>query len=108
MRGAVEGGCTTHRRVALLFNPVTAPPLKFYMTSIQTAASSFGIEVSVNSVHAKEEIEGVIAAQARNPHGGLIALPDAFNATNHELIISLAHATAYRRSMAIISHNQAA
>jgi ABC-type uncharacterized transport system substrate-binding protein len=76
--------------VALLFNPVTAPPLKFYMPSIQTAASSFGIEVSVNPVHAKEEIEGVIAAQARNLYGSFIALPDAFNATNHELIISLA------------------
>ena len=77
-------------RVALLFNPATAPPLKFYLPSIQTAAASFGVQMSVTPVHSKDEIEGVIAAQARNPGGSLIVMPDAFNATNHELIIMLA------------------
>jgi putative tryptophan/tyrosine transport system substrate-binding protein len=75
--------------VALLFNPATAPPLKFYMPSIQGAASSFGIQVLVTPVHAKEEIEAVVAAQG-NAGGSLIVMPDAFNAANHELIISLA------------------
>ena len=77
-------------RVALLFNPATAPPLKFYMPSIQAAASSFAVQTSAAPVHAKDEIEGVIAAQARNPGGSLIVMPDAFNATNRELIIALA------------------
>ena len=76
--------------VALLFNPATTPPLKFYMPSIQSAASSFAVEVSVTPVHGKDEIEGVIAAQARNPGGSLIVMPDVFNDTNHELIIMLA------------------
>ena len=31
-----------------------------------------------------------IAAQARNPGGGLIVMPDSFNAINRELIIALA------------------
>jgi putative ABC transport system substrate-binding protein len=79
---------TSH--VALLFNPATAPPLKFYMPSIQTAASSFGIQVLVTPVHVKEEIEPVVAAQAHAAGGSLIVMPDAFNAANHELIISLA------------------
>ncbi|MGB9043305.1 MAG: ABC transporter substrate-binding protein, partial [Pseudolabrys sp.] len=57
--------------VALLFNPATAPPLKFYLPSIQSAAASFGVQVSVTPVHGKDEIEGVIAAQARNPGGSL-------------------------------------
>jgi len=57
--------------VALLFNPVTTVPLQFFMPSIQAAASSFAIEVSAAPVHTKDEIEGVIAAQARNPDGGL-------------------------------------
>ena len=56
-------------RVALLFNPATAVPLKIYMPSIQAAASSLGIQVGAAPVHAKEEIEGVIASQARNPGG---------------------------------------
>ena len=77
-------------RVALLFNPATAPPLKFYMPSIQAAASSFAVQTSAAPVHAKDEIEGVIAAQARNPGGSLIVMPDAFNATNRERIIALA------------------
>ena len=58
-------------RVALLFNPATAVPPKFFMSSIQAAASSFAVEVSAAPVHAKDEIEGVIAAQARNPGGSL-------------------------------------
>ena len=76
--------------VALLFNPATAPPLKFYMPSIQAAASSFGIQVLVTPVLAKEEIGSVVAAQAHDAGGSLIVMPDAFNAANHELIISLA------------------
>jgi putative tryptophan/tyrosine transport system substrate-binding protein len=76
--------------VAILFNPATTPPLKFYMPSIQAAASSFAIEASSAPVHAKDEIEGVIAAQARNPGGGLLVMPDVFNDANRELVIALA------------------
>ena len=75
--------------VALLFNPATTVPLQFFMPSIQAAASSFAVQVSAAPVHAKDEIEGVIAAQARNPGGGLIVMPDAFNDANRELIIAL-------------------
>ena len=75
--------------VALLFNPATTVPLQFFMPSIQAAASSFAIEVSAAPVHAKDEIEGVIAAQARNPGGGLIVMPDVYNDANRELIIAL-------------------
>jgi hypothetical protein len=41
-------------------------------------------------VHPKDETEGVIAAQARNPGGGLIVMPDSFNTVNREPIIALA------------------
>jgi putative tryptophan/tyrosine transport system substrate-binding protein len=77
-------------RVALLFNPATAVPLKIYMPSIQAAASSFAIQASAAPVHAKDEIEGVIAEQARNPGGGLIVTPDSFTTANRELISALA------------------
>ena len=77
-------------RVALLFNPATAVPIQFFMPSIQAAASSFAIEVSAAPVHAKDEIEGVIAAQAHSPGGGLIVMPDAFNEPIREQIIALA------------------
>jgi putative ABC transport system substrate-binding protein len=77
-------------RVALLFNPATAPPLKFYLPSIQAAATSLAIQTSTAPVHARDEIETVVAAQARGPGGGLIVMPDIFNAAHHELIIALA------------------
>jgi putative ABC transport system substrate-binding protein len=75
-------------RVALLFNPQTAPPLEFYMQSIQAAAASFAIQAVATPVHDKEEIEGVIAAQGRDPEGGLIVMPDVSNDVNRELILA--------------------
>ena len=75
-------------RAALLFNPATAAPVKLYMPSIEAAASSSGVRVSAAAVHGKDEIEGVIAAQARD--GGLIVMPDPFNTTNRDAIIATA------------------
>jgi putative ABC transport system substrate-binding protein len=77
-------------RVAVLFNPGTAPQNEFFMASIQAAASSLAVEASAAAVQAKDAIEGVIAAQARHPGGGLIVMPDPFNRTNRDLIISFA------------------
>jgi putative ABC transport system substrate-binding protein len=77
-------------RVALLFNPATTVPVKFYMSSIEAAASSFAIQASTAPVHAKEQIEGVIAALAGNPGAGLIVMPDLFNTINRDLIIAVA------------------
>ena len=77
-------------RVALLFNPATTVPVKFYMSSIEAAASSFAIQASTAPVHAKDEIEGVIAALAGNPGAGLIVMPDLFNTINRDSIIAVA------------------
>jgi putative ABC transport system substrate-binding protein len=77
-------------RVALLFNPTTAGPIKFYMPSIQAAAASFAVLASAAPVNAKNEIEGVIAALARDPSGGLIVIPDPFSVANTDLIVALA------------------
>jgi hypothetical protein len=77
-------------RVPLLFNPATTVPVKFYMSSIEAAASSFAIQTSTAPVHAKNEIEGAIAALAGNPGAGLIVMPDLFNTINRDLIVALA------------------
>jgi putative ABC transport system substrate-binding protein len=76
--------------VAVLFNPANPVSLQFYMSSAEAAASSFAIQVRAAPVHAKDEIEGVIAAQARIPGGALIVTADLFNTINRELIIALA------------------
>ena len=76
--------------VAFMFNPATALPIQSYVPSLQAAARSFAIQASTTPIHTKDEIEGVIAAQARNPGGGLIVPPDVSNVVNRDLIIALA------------------
>jgi putative ABC transport system substrate-binding protein len=76
-------------RMALLFNPTTDAPVEFYLPSVQAAAKTLAVKVSNAPVHATGEIEGVVAALARDPGGGLIALPDTFIGVNVELIAAL-------------------
>ena len=76
--------------VAVLYSSETSPQTKFFMPSIQSAASSLGVEVSAAAVQSKEAIEAVVAAQARDPGGGLLVMPDPFNRTNRNAIIALA------------------
>jgi len=77
-------------RVALLFNPTTSVPIKFYMASIEAAATSFSVHASTAPVQAKDEIEGAIAALAGNQGAGLIVMPDLFNTINRDVIIAVA------------------
>jgi putative ABC transport system substrate-binding protein len=46
--------------------------------------------VNATPVHAKDEIEGVIIALARDQGNGLIVMPDPFNGANREHITLLA------------------
>jgi putative tryptophan/tyrosine transport system substrate-binding protein len=79
-------------RVALLFNPATAVATQHFMSNIEAAASSLAVQVSLATVHTKDEIEGVIAAQGRNSGGGLIVMPNALflDMPIRHLIIALA------------------
>jgi putative ABC transport system substrate-binding protein len=79
-------------QVALLFNPATAVAPQHFISHIEAAASTLAVQVSVAPVHAKDDIEGVIAAQARNPGCGLIVMPDAFffDVPTRHLIVALA------------------
>jgi putative tryptophan/tyrosine transport system substrate-binding protein len=75
-------------RMAVLFNPETAPPSKFFMPSVQAAASSVDVEARIAPVRTKDGIERVIAEQARQPGGGIIVTPDPFNVANRDLIVA--------------------
>jgi putative ABC transport system substrate-binding protein len=78
-------------RVALLFNPETAPGRgSFFVRSIKTAASSLGVEPAVAAVHDGTEIERAIYAFASGSNGGLIVMPDVTTQLHRELIVSLA------------------
>ena len=65
-------------RVAVLFNPETAPYARYYLSVIETSAPAFGVAVYGLSIHSISEMEIAIEAEARMPGTGLIVLPDAF------------------------------
>jgi ABC-type uncharacterized transport system substrate-binding protein len=65
-------------RVAMLFNPATATYFEYYLNPFKAAAPSFAVEAIAAPARDVSELESVIAAQARAPNGGLIAMPDSF------------------------------
>jgi putative tryptophan/tyrosine transport system substrate-binding protein len=77
-------------RVAFLFNPATAPFAEYYLNPFKAAAASFAVEAIAAPVHDTSELESVVAAQAREPNGGLIIMPDAFTNVHRAEITSLA------------------
>ena len=58
--------------------------------AIEAAAASLGITVTLAPVHDGAGIEETIAAQAREPGGGLFCLPDSFNTAHSDVIIAAA------------------
>jgi putative tryptophan/tyrosine transport system substrate-binding protein len=77
-------------RLALLFNPKTAPYANYFLRSFEAAASSFAVEAIPTAVHDKSDLERAVKAFAAQPNAGLIAIPDAFITVHRDLIISLA------------------
>jgi putative ABC transport system substrate-binding protein len=77
-------------RVALLFNPATATYAEYYLNPFKAAAASFGVQAIAAPVHDWSEFESIVAAQAREPDGALIVIPDIFTIAHRVEIISLA------------------
>jgi putative tryptophan/tyrosine transport system substrate-binding protein len=77
-------------RVAFLFNPATASYAGYYLTPFKAAASSFAVEAIAAPVHDSSELESVVAALAREPNGGFIAMPDSFLIAHRAEVTSLA------------------
>jgi len=78
-------------RVAFLFNPTTAPYFEYYLTPFKAAARSLGVEAIVAPVRERVEFEAIIAAQAREPKGGLILIPDTYTSAHRTEIVTLAN-----------------
>jgi len=76
-------------RVALLFNPVTAPYADYFLKPFKAAGPSFAVEAIAAPFRDTSELESV-AAQVREPNGGLIVMPDSFTEARRVEIISLA------------------
>jgi putative ABC transport system substrate-binding protein len=77
-------------RVALIFNPDTAPFAHLFWQPVEAVAPSFDVEPMQAPVRDVGEIERTIAAFARNANGGLMVLPDVSTTNHRDLIIALA------------------
>ena len=77
-------------RVAMLFNPATAPYAEYWLNAFNAAAVSSAVEAIGEPVRDTSELEPVIAALPRAPNGGLIVMPDTFMVAHRAEVTSLA------------------
>jgi putative tryptophan/tyrosine transport system substrate-binding protein len=67
------------KRVAIMFNPDTAPFVTLnFLVSFEAAARSLKVEPITAPVHSDAEIETVITSLGHEPRGGLVVPPDNF------------------------------
>jgi putative ABC transport system substrate-binding protein len=76
-------------RVVFMYDPVN-PAWPGYLSEIEAAAPSLGVQVSGAAVHDAADIERAFDALAHGPNGGLIALTSPIVQSHRELIIALA------------------
>jgi ABC-type uncharacterized transport system substrate-binding protein len=92
------------RRVAILFNPATAPGGgSYYLEPFNAAVRPSGVEAIAAPVHNSSEIESIIAAQARQPNSGLVVMSDVFPLIHRTEITALA---AHHRLPAVYPYRQ--
>jgi ABC-type uncharacterized transport system substrate-binding protein len=76
-------------RVAIIFNPDTAPH-SLFLPTLEPAAQSAGLTLVRANVRDTTAIERAIVSLASDPGSGLIVMPDVFVARHRHLIIALA------------------
>src|SRR5262252_9778939 len=77
----------TLSRVGVVFNPDTSPQSKFFLRSIESSASSFGVTVTAAPVHDEAELEQAIKGLTGEPNGGLLFPTDTFLVLHGKLIV---------------------
>src|SRR5262249_30023857 len=74
------------RRVAIMFNPDTAP-VSIFMPAFETTARTLKVVLITAPVHSDIEIETAITALGREPGGGLVVMPEVFTDAHRAPII---------------------
>jgi putative ABC transport system substrate-binding protein len=77
-------------RVALMFNPETAPYYDVYLRALESTPQSIPVDVKATPVRDVGEVDDVIATLGRESGGGLIAPADPFIVVQRDAIISSA------------------
>jgi putative ABC transport system substrate-binding protein len=77
-------------RVAVMFNPQTAPYAEHYLQPLKAAAPKIGVVTRTAAVRSESEIEEVISGLGREPGSGLIAMSDGFMTIHRKPIVASA------------------
>jgi putative ABC transport system substrate-binding protein len=77
-------------RVALIYNPETAPYADLFQRPVEAAAPAFAVMPITVTARSVAELESGVDAFARTPTGGLLVLPDVTNLIHRDQIIALA------------------
>src|SRR6516225_1726059 len=77
-------------RVAVIYNPQTAPFAGLFLRSVESAAPTFAVEAVAMPIQSDADIESALAMFATQPSSGLIAILDSFTGQHRDLIIALA------------------
>ena len=78
-------------RVALMFNPKTAPDGgTYFLRPVEAAAPALKLTIVPAPIHDTAEIDRAITALAHEPGAGLVVMPDVFVLAHREQILALA------------------
>jgi putative ABC transport system substrate-binding protein len=80
----------TVTRVAVIYNPETAPYGAQFLGQIEAAALSFNVNAFDGLVRDTAGLERATSALAAEPNGAMIVLPDVFTTVHRDLIVELA------------------
>jgi putative tryptophan/tyrosine transport system substrate-binding protein len=77
-------------RVALVFNPQSAPYADLFLCPVEAAAPSFSVTPIAAAVRDTADVDRVFDALVHEPNGGLMVLPDISMTNYREAIVALA------------------
>jgi putative ABC transport system substrate-binding protein len=77
-------------RVAVLYNPATAPYAGLMMQAIEEAAPSFAVKTQAAPCHDDAAIESMMTELSRQERGGLLILTDIFTIVHRDTILAAA------------------
>lgn len=77
-------------RVAVLYNPATAPVVGPTMQMLDQMAPSLDLAVRAAPIRNDAEVDAAISALAHEQRGGILVLPDSFTDVHRNTIVGLA------------------
>jgi putative tryptophan/tyrosine transport system substrate-binding protein len=78
------------RRVAVMYNPKTAPYAEYYMKGLNAAAAQLGLTSFIAAVTSPRDIEEVVLESGRDRATGIIVMTDSFMFVHRKTLVTAA------------------